>query len=96
MAFRVGQKVVCVEVDKTTPDLSLNSIYTISSIRYFTRKESENPGWGVTLAEVMSTPTPEYFAEYRASRFRLAAERPTDISIFTAMLNPSKQTVDVP
>ena len=75
MAFRVGQKVVCVDAShapgsgRPTPVLEEQPGRTIDG--------KWRPDFG-----------------FRAARFRPVVERNTDISIFTKMLNPSKQTVD--
>lgn len=83
--FRVGQKVVCVNnhgvPEPHKPDLQ--SVYTIASVRYV------DNGWGVTLVELPTFDTEEYFAEFCAERFRPAVDRPTDISVFTKILTPA-------
>jgi hypothetical protein len=85
MAFRVGQKVVCVN-EAPDPDsffletdvLRNGAVYTVASIG---PTHWGNPG--VALIEV---PRPMGMS-FRASRFRPAVERKTDISIFTEILN---------
>jgi hypothetical protein len=105
MTFRVGQKVVCVETwhlngtgygDEVGP--VRGRIYTIRDIGF-----GLNPAYPhslqVRLAEI-TIPLRPYRGfplqepGFSVSRFRPIVERKTDISIFTAMLNPSKQGVD--
>lgn len=76
MAFRVGQKVGCVDAGGW-PQISIGTVYTVHSI-------NNDYGCWLRLKEV----NPE-LGGYRASRFRPIVERKTDISCFTAMLNPS-------
>ena len=85
MAFRVGQKVVCISEDKTRI-LKRGRVYTIASVRWISDAESYNPGLGVTVAETPTREDDEWCAEFRAERFRPIVERKTDISIFTKML----------
>jgi hypothetical protein len=87
--FRVGQKVVCVddsEPNDVNPSPVLGVVYTVASVRYITADISIDVGWGVTLVELHSIETDEWLAEYRATRFRPAVDRPTDISCFKALL----------
>jgi hypothetical protein len=85
MTFRVGQKVVCISEDKTRI-LRRGRIYTIASIRWIGADETNDPGLGVTVEETPTKEDDEWFAEFRAERFRPIVERKTDISIFTKML----------
>lgn len=90
MAFYVGQKVVCVEGGKANeppPRAVTGAIYTISEVfrlgpytmlQFVEMRYGGEFGW-----------LPGFAAEY----FRPITERKTDISIFKAMLNPSKQEV---
>lgn len=49
---------------------------------------------GLCVAEVNDLPDSDIYDDaYKSSRFRPITERKTDISIFKAMLNPSKQEV---
>lgn len=75
--FHVGQKVVCVE---PTDDLVKGQIYTVLSILCdgLIKVDRTRPGI-------------EWL--FYAHRFRPVVERNTDISIFTALLNPSPQKV---
>lgn len=84
MAFRVGQKVVCVNATDGygslygagyTHGLREGAIYTISKITDETF---------VSVAEIK-------VGGWRADRFRPIVEKKTDISIFTAMLKTKKQ-----
>lgn len=87
MAFRVGQKVECIN-DK--PDrwgravlVQKGEVYTVAAVF----------DWfglpGLLLEEVKTKEAPGW----HALRFRPVVERKTDISIFTAMLTPSKEHV---
>lgn len=102
MAFYRGQKVVCI-YDGSPPsglgpgkkwdigeEISKGCIYTIKDI--FTNTFGEC----FDLFEVGRTVKSQEYWGYRIGyvsyRFRPVVERKTDISIFTAMLNPSKKT----
>lgn len=87
MTFRVGQKVVCVDVKNRNGNwlgLVKGAIYTISGLG---KCRDGSPGVSI---EEDSDPTWIFFAD----RFRPIVSRTTDISIFRAMLNPSKQGID--
>jgi hypothetical protein len=85
MTFRVGQKVVCIEGCNESGFLLIEgAIYTISGHGYFGSK------FLYDLAEV-STSAPH---AWRGTRFRPVISRKTDISIFRALLVPSKQGAD--
>lgn len=104
MAFRVGQKVVCVKeglwtCEKTCPEWcshyrpklpQYGDILTIREI------SSGDDGHFIRFVELNNAGLPTLDGEFQFSsiQFRPLVERKTDISIFTAMLNPSKQTVD--
>lgn len=89
MAFYVGQKVVCVDagigkLSMRKANLEEGAVYTISKvIDWFGH---------VGLHLVEAKPLPGY-SGFAAERFRPIVERKTDISIFKAMLNHSKQEV---
>lgn len=88
MTFRVNQKVVCVEAfGGIEPRLVRGRVYTIASVRWV--EDCNDSFLGVTLAELQTEETDEYYAEFFASRFRPVVDRKTDISTFTKMLNPS-------
>lgn len=97
MAFYVGQKVVMVDLGEA-PDPArnpppFNRVITVSQIH--SRKMGHN-GYRTTL-EFVEYPGPEteiYYPGWNAEYFRPAVERKTDISIFTAMLTPKRQSVD--
>ena len=76
MTFSVGQKVVCIDDSSAHRRLIANgTVYTIETIQ---------PFWSdLHLAEV---PGLGWFAW----RFRPEVDRATDISVFTAMLDPLK------
>jgi len=92
--WHVGMKVVCIEPDKFGR-LTEGRVYTLTSIRAgdftdaITRAPASNE-IGVVVAEA----EPHCGGYFRARKFRPAQQRKTDISIFTAMLNPQKQVVD--
>lgn len=75
--FHVGQKVVCVQDGFLSQINSGLAIYTVSSVFM------DLGVWHITLLEI---PT----AGECAIRFRPVVTRKTDISIFKAMLKPSK------
>jgi hypothetical protein len=98
MTFHVGQKVAClIEASDATrkkfPEAvwpSKNAVYTIRSmfpymgrtlLRFCELDNSQSTWGGVERG-------------FNSKYFRPIVERKTDISIFTAMLNPSKQGVD--
>lgn len=98
MAFRVGQKVVC--VDASIPDASQLSVPII-------KKNGLVEGSIYTIAQVGVThpfdprKLPCVFVDeiclrmpLWAHRFRPVVERKTDISVFTAMLTGSKIGAD--
>lgn len=102
MNFRVGMKVVCIyggdwqiHGHETVP--RFQKVYTIRAIDPRTIS-----GCALLLAEIKNRPDIYRSANgvtiaekcWRGSRFRPVVERKTDISIFTAMLNPSKRSVD--
>ena len=80
--FYVGQKVVCVDDEFVSQHISKGSVYTIYAI---------DPDMGhVQLAEVEPHVDAQgYHWYFYAPRFRPVAERKTDISVFTAFLNPA-------
>lgn len=100
--FHVGQKVCCVSGGKGNlgaADIShytkprRGGIYTIATLNNWPRAtiltfiECDNSH---LIAELGCKYEPGFDAKY----FRPIVSRTTDISIFTAMLNPSKQGVD--
>lgn len=94
MSFHVGQKVVCVsgpliKVLDGRPLPTVGDVYTIRAIK---RGFHRDFGRSVLLNEIVSPTHPEDGQElgFFAIRFRPVIERKTDISIFTAMLKPSK------
>jgi len=96
--FKVGQKVVCVNVDPSRPGRmwvvseapSLGRVYTIADMWkdqvineiVFDFIELSRSDFAVVLKGRK--------LGYGSWRFRPVVERKTDISIFTAMLNPAK------
>ncbi|RUU79990.1 hypothetical protein [Mesorhizobium sp. M7A.F.Ca.MR.362.00.0.0] len=98
--WHFGMKVVCVKTwssrgygygDEIGP--VAGNTYTIREIGYF---RSENQGHlQVRLCEIVNKARPYRDIgvreqSFRASRFRPVQNRATDISIFTALLNPSE------
>lgn len=83
MAFRVGQKVVCVDAKRTNnrdiAELEERAVYTIRWTNGPHVRLMES-----TLRTVFGGDHP-----YGAHRFRPLVERKTDISVFEKMLNPS-------
>jgi hypothetical protein len=98
--WKVGDKVVCVDNSRppnyhgvltVLPEIGV--VYTIRRIAPFTWSTGTS-GVGVWLEEITrSTKNPRGSEQpWGASRFRPVQTRKTDISIFTAMLKPSKVT----
>lgn len=91
--FRVGQKVVCVD-DRPTPlgfapPFEAGNVLTIIAITEGFSHHGRD--FGLIFHEVPCVAP--YDDGYSVKRFRPVVERKTDISIFKAMLNPSKQTL---
>lgn len=97
--FYVGQKVVCVDAERTNPyekaELTEGVVYTISSlvgeISRFAAPFSlpqHARGLGFNLQEVPGRGVP-----FAAIRFRPVVERKTDISVLTALLKPNPAKV---
>lgn len=90
MTFHVGQKVVCIRdiepyFDEAMPEVG--RVYTVRSIEGFLL------GVGIRLVEIINPPRDYSNARCECSfwigAFRPVVEKKTDISIFTALLNPS-------
>lgn len=101
--FTIGQKVVCVDHmnnSKTSklPEIQKGRTYKIREIGI---QEVEGVGifddeitlWLEGISRPYKTPSGAADIGFRCSRFRPVVERKTDISIFKAMLNPSKEQV---
>ena len=93
--FRVGQKVVCVDVrpspmGRVPIELTLNAVYTSS---YITPPNFVGE-LGLGLVEVKAVGDDFHNPEFGARRFRPVVDRPTDISIFTRMLTDADEKVD--
>lgn len=91
--FRVGQKVVCIGGKRigghgTEAIPEFGSVYTV--------REFGADG-GIRLVEIVNPPLAyiEGFFEctFAVESFRPVVERKTDISVFTALLTPSKSKV---
>lgn len=101
MTFRIGQKVVCVAKplggygDENVP--CVGRIYTIRGFEFERPTGVERVG--LLFEEIRNEPhhytgyARPTEATFPASKFKPLVERKTDISIFTRMLNPSKQGV---
>lgn len=91
--LHVGQKVVCVDasgwaIGPLHPELpEEGNIYTIALIT------ESNGHVGICLKEIETLLMGSVKGLFQASKFRPLVQRQTDISLFTAMLNPSKQKV---
>lgn len=98
MAFYVGQKIVCVRAafkHKTIlSPLTRNAVYTV--------RDAFIAHNGMPCVRLVELPAPrvrcfgrrELFEPgYDADRFRPVVERKTDISVFTAMLTPTPESV---
>ncbi len=82
MTFRVGQKVECIDAKYCSNCIRAKQVYTCLAVDSV-----------FLTVDCCAKADPGIHAWY-ASRFRPIVERKTDISIFTAMLNPSKQGID--
>lgn len=102
MALRVGQKVVCVD-DRFSNEWRsgwrlpvAGCVYTIRAFSFgaTTQQPSQE---GILLAELDNSSFARRLGDnepiFGKLRFRPVAERKTDISIFTAMLNQSRENV---
>jgi hypothetical protein len=98
-AFRVGQKVVCIEGRPIGG--SGFEIWPVEGAVYTVRELCISPwsaGVLMRLEEIHNAPivygrngiVSRWECAFMVSRFRPIIERKTDISIFKAMLNPSK------
>lgn len=90
--FRVGQKVVCVDaMPKPTNSLGMHGL--AEKMIYTIRRISGGSVWLEEILRPSGWAVCRLFAEcpYDARRFRPLVERKTDISVFTALLNPTKQ-----
>ena len=89
--FYVGQEVICVQKTERGPPRYpiVGQKYTIRGI--FTDIQRPNLGVGLLLEEIINPPHPRTLREWNfySSRFRPIQKKKTDISIFTALLNPA-------
>jgi hypothetical protein len=108
MAFRVGQKVVCVDASGgfrnmlgevvDTNELTLGAIYTV---RWVGIRDSED--FGIRVEGIVRGSAPKGYrasnagddVPFAATKFRPLVSRKTDISCFTVLLNPSKERENV-
>jgi hypothetical protein len=101
--FRVGQKVVCVQgsvVGLGHKPIVVGNMYTVRDVG----DDGDPRGYWIRLNEVRNQVRygclwngvwTDREPTYTATRFRPIVERPTDISIFTAMLNPAREASHV-
>ncbi len=97
MTFRVGMKVACIHDGSDDPrlwaadPLVIGAVYTI--VRTFVDFDPliHDNILMLELGEIKNSETWQY--GYAAEHFRPLVSRKTDISIFRAMLNPSRQGV---
>ena len=103
--FRVGQKVVCVDAlvwtlgncaSETPSGLREGEVYTIRAIRFDPNSNYRgiNGGFLLDLEEAAPSKSWTRSIGFASARFRPVVERKTDISVFRAMLTPSKQKVE--
>lgn len=95
MTFHVGQKVVCVDASVssyfgTRPPLVRGGIYTVTAV-IPPLAHWPDDAWGLLVAE--ASPLHPLAVGFVANRFRPIVEKKTDISCFTALLNPSPSKV---
>jgi hypothetical protein len=103
MTFRVGRKVVCVDVSASTHRsirgraaeyIEIGKVYTIRWLGRSPDPLDQHLGLHVRLVGVVRPdhPNPEYSdMPFKASRFRPVVERKTDISIFTDILRKASK-----
>ncbi len=103
--FTVGQKVVCVDAktnrgDQYLSELKEGAVYLVRKVAVQEIPDVFEPELSVWLEgitrEVFSSEDLSIICDdfgFRPSRFRPIVERKTDISIFKAMLTPSKEQV---
>lgn len=99
MAFRVGQKVVCVDVAglveaDDVPRIAEGQIYTIESIQIGGPTRRDRLGRRANMRFNLVGIRRVHELGYGSFRFRPAAERKTDISIFKKMLTPNTRNVE--
>ena len=72
-------------------------VYTVRALGEWPAAPGTTGVWLVEIIRPITSHAAEEFGEppYAAARFRPAIERKTDISVFTAMLNPSRKEVTV-
>lgn len=89
MAFYSGQKVVCIDNKEVVGLLTLNAEYIVAGGEY------TPPGLVGVYISLVGISDGFGGSGFYPSRFRPLVSRPTNISIFTAMLGPRlKETID--
>ena len=91
MIFHVGQKVVCIDNNDCFPAPIVGNIYTVATVKYI--NDTNDPGWGITLIELPTFESDDYWAEYDASRFRPVVETKSEVS-FTLGADPDSEKWD--
>lgn len=93
MTFRVGQKVVCVDDDSWVGQgcIVKGRVYEVAGL-LTSRLPMYRGGTKVPAVLLAEFGPPHDFYAYR---FRPIVERKTDLSIFTKMLTPSDERVEV-
>ncbi len=91
MTFRVGQKLVCVNAPTGEPFGPYRAFPKLGQTYTYRGCLNED---SIYLAEIQNDFGKAAEVAFYKSRFRPAVDRKTDISLFTAMLNPSKQEIE--
>lgn len=102
MMFHVGQKVVCVNDEGQSPEsgqrwITKGHVYVISWVGNYRNIRRGKNAHCVRLDGIdrsgLYNGRAYHDTPFYASRFRPVIERKTDISLFTAMLNPAPSKV---
>lgn len=98
--FHVGQRIVLAkeydDFDHIRAMLQ-GDVLPVTGVVYTVREIEPEPVdglWYIRLVEIKNDPLPFDFereSAFNSARFRPVVERKTDISVFTAMLNTSKE-----
>ncbi len=93
MAFRIGQKVICVDADGA-PMLAKGAVYTIKAIGPVGVCRWRDQIMEIASIYLYETEPERRFDGFSPLRFRPAVDRKFDISVFTRMLR-CKSKVEV-